>query len=126
LHPEELWENFKVTMSEDYVRHFGILQGQNKAYAQINAMLRAEGKSFADFPQMEQLQDNDKENDYVSLEETMEIGVRQYEQLNDKQKEIVDLILNRLDNNNHNIVIVFISMAQVVQVKRLHIQLFIT
>ncbi|XP_072760469.1 uncharacterized protein [Anoplolepis gracilipes] len=55
LYPEQLWENFKVTMSEDYVQHFGILQGQKKAYAQINAMLCAEGKSFADFPQMEQL-----------------------------------------------------------------------
>jgi len=25
LHPEELWENFKVALSEDYVRHFGLL-----------------------------------------------------------------------------------------------------
>jgi len=53
LHPEELWENFKVAMSEDYVRYFGMLQGQNKAYAQINNMLHSEGKSFADFPQMQ-------------------------------------------------------------------------
>jgi len=32
----------------------------------------------------------------------VEIDTRQYEQLNDKQKEIVDLVLNRLDTNNHN------------------------
>ncbi|XP_018404137.1 PREDICTED: uncharacterized protein LOC108780818 [Cyphomyrmex costatus] len=102
LHPEELWENFKVTMSEDYVRHFGLLQGQRKAYTQINIMLSAEGKSFADFPQMEQLIENEEEDDYRTLEETIEIGTRQYEQLNDKQKEIVDLVLNRLDTNNHN------------------------
>jgi hypothetical protein len=38
LHPEELWEKFKLAMSEDYIRHFGILQGQNKTYAQINNM----------------------------------------------------------------------------------------
>jgi len=37
-----------------------------------------------------------------TLEEAMEIGTRQYEQLYDKQKEIVDLVLNRLDTNNHN------------------------
>lgn len=37
-------------MSEDYVQHFGILLGQNKAYAQIDNMLYAEDKSFADFP----------------------------------------------------------------------------
>jgi len=36
------------------------------------------------------------------LEETMEVGTKQYEQLNAKQKEIVDLVLNRLDTNNHN------------------------
>lgn len=30
LHSEELWESFKVAMSEDYVRHFGILQGQKR------------------------------------------------------------------------------------------------
>ncbi|XP_011859152.1 PREDICTED: uncharacterized protein LOC105556668 [Vollenhovia emeryi] len=104
LHPEELWEYFKVAMSEDYVRHFGILQGQKKAYVQINVMLCAEGKSLADFPQMEQLTENYEEDDnYIPLEEVMEVGSRQYEQLNDKQKEIVDLILNRIDDdNNHN------------------------
>jgi len=101
LHSEELWENFKVAMSEDYIRHFGTLQGQNKAYVQINSMLRAEGKSFVDFPQMEQLTENEEE-DCMTFEEAMEIGTKQYKQLNDKQKEIVDLLLNRLDNNNNN------------------------
>jgi len=38
----------------------------------------------------------------MTLEEAMEIGTRQYKQLNDKQKEIVDLVLNRSDTNNHN------------------------
>ncbi|XP_070171475.1 uncharacterized protein [Polyergus mexicanus] len=75
---------------------------QNKAYAQINSMLRAEGKSLADYPQMEQLIKNSGEEDYMTLEETMEIGTKQYKQLNDKQKEIVDLLLNRLDNNNNH------------------------
>jgi len=65
-------------------------------------MLLVEGKSFADFPQLEQLIENDKEDDYMTLEEAMEVGTRQYEQLNDKQKEIVDVILNRLDINNHS------------------------
>ncbi|KYN12414.1 hypothetical protein ALC57_15419, partial [Trachymyrmex cornetzi] len=27
LHPEELWENFKVALSENYIRHFGLLEG---------------------------------------------------------------------------------------------------
>ncbi|KYM96549.1 ATP-dependent DNA helicase PIF1 [Cyphomyrmex costatus] len=102
LHPEELWENFKVAMSEDYIRHLGLLEGQRKAYTQINTILYAEGKSFADFPQMEQLIENNEESDYMTLEEDMEIGNRQYEQLNNKQKEIVNFILNKLDTNDHS------------------------
>jgi len=35
LHPKELWEDFKVALSEDYCRYFGILEGQKKAYMQI-------------------------------------------------------------------------------------------
>jgi len=102
LQPEQLWESFKIAMSEDYIRHFGMLQGQNKAYEQINGILRAEGKSLVDFPQMEQLTENSTEEDYVTLEEAMEIGTEQYKQLNEKQKEIVDLILNRLDSDANN------------------------
>jgi len=51
---------------------------------------------------MEQLLENDKENDYMTLEQTMEIGTKQYKKLNDEQREIVDFILNRLDNNIRN------------------------
>ncbi|XP_070165618.1 LOW QUALITY PROTEIN: uncharacterized protein [Polyergus mexicanus] len=102
LHPEELWESFKLVMSEDYIRHFGILQGQEKGYMQINSMLCAEGKSFADFPQMKQLTESNEKNDYMTLEQDMEIGTKQYKQLNDKQKEIVDLVLSKLDNNTNN------------------------
>ncbi|KMQ84790.1 hypothetical protein RF55_17116, partial [Lasius niger] len=69
LHPEELWESFKVALSEDYTRHFDILQGQKKAYEQIGAMLLAEGKSFTDFPQMEQIIENNEEKYYVTLEQ---------------------------------------------------------
>jgi len=125
LYPEELWENFKIAMSEDYVRHFGIFEGQKKAYVQINSMLCAESKRLTDFPQMEQLLENDKENDYMTLEQTMEIGTKQYKKLNDEQREIVDFILNRLDNNIRNNYCFYIEMVQVDQVKHLYIQLFI-
>jgi len=79
-----------------------LLQEQRKAYVQINALLCVENKSFADFPQMKQLIKNDEENAYMTLKEAMKVGIRQYEQLNNKQKEIVDLVLNRLDNDKHN------------------------
>jgi len=102
LHPEELWESFKLAMSEDYIRQLGILHGQKKAYMRINIMLNAEGKTFADFPQMEQLPENNEEIDFISLDQAMNIGTKQYEQLNTKHKEIVDLVLNKLDNNINN------------------------
>ncbi|KAG5335785.1 PIF2 helicase, partial [Acromyrmex heyeri] len=38
----------------------------------------------------------------ITLEEAMEINMRQSNQLNNEQKEIVDLILNKLDINNNN------------------------
>ncbi|XP_071582399.1 uncharacterized protein [Temnothorax nylanderi] len=78
LHPDELWESFKIAMSEDYARHFGMLQAQKKVYAQIGAMLLAEGKSFTDFPQMEQLIENNEEEGNVTVEQAMESKEAQY------------------------------------------------
>ncbi|XP_018311152.1 uncharacterized protein [Mycetomoellerius zeteki] len=65
-------------MSEDYFRPFGLLEGQRKAYTQINTILYAEGKSFADFPQMEQLIENNEERDYMTFEEDMEIDTNDH------------------------------------------------
>jgi len=55
----------------------------------------------------------------------MEVSTRQYKQLNVKQKEIIDLVLNRLHNNNHNCFYIDVQVVQVVQVKHLYIQLYI-
>lgn len=74
-------------MSEDYIRHIGILEGQRKAYIQISAMLCAEGKSFTDFPQMEQLAENVEVEDHISYDRATEVGMRQYDQLNEKETE---------------------------------------
>jgi len=38
----------------------------------------------------------------MTLEEAMEIGNKQYKQLNNKQKEIIDILLNKLENNNNH------------------------
>jgi len=65
-------------------------------------MLFAEGKSLTDFPEMEQVIEYNEENIYTTLEESMEIGTKQYEQLNNKQKEIVDIVINKLENKNYN------------------------
>ncbi|XP_039303427.1 uncharacterized protein LOC120357329 [Solenopsis invicta] len=84
------------------LEHSQLQSNKKKAYTQISTMLCVEGKSLADFPQMEQFINNDTENDYITLEEAMGVGTKQYNQLNNKQKEIVDLVLNELDTNNHD------------------------
>jgi len=67
------------------------------------AMLCAEDKSLANFPQMEQLIENVTKVDYMTLEKAIEISTRQYEQLNDKQKESLSCIKDdRLDINTHD------------------------
>jgi len=42
-------------MSEDYIRHVGMLKGLKEVHTQINIMFHAERKSLADFSQMEQI-----------------------------------------------------------------------
>ncbi|KYN05845.1 ATP-dependent DNA helicase PIF1 [Cyphomyrmex costatus] len=98
LHPEELWEKFKDALSEDYIRKNGELNGFKNSYIHINNMLLKEGKSFSDFQNMEQVTINENKNECLTEQECL-IGINQYKQLNKKQKEIVDIILNTLDNN---------------------------
>ncbi|KAL6418638.1 hypothetical protein ACFW04_011947 [Cataglyphis niger] len=82
LHPEELWENFKIVMSEEYIRY---LRYKDKIKHMRKLIIYNSG-----------------EEDYLTLEQAMEIGIKQYKQLNCKQKEIVDLLLSKLNNNNNH------------------------
>ena len=54
LHPEELWDEFKDDMSEDFSRNNDIIVSYQMAYAHINSLLINEDRSLADFPTMEQ------------------------------------------------------------------------
>ena len=106
LHPNELWEEFKDAMAQDYTRHYSISQVLRKTYIQISIMLSIEGSSFAAFQDMEQItdiQETEVADDDILPQETTEIGVQQYEMLNEKQKEVFDLILNASINNNDNL-----------------------
>ncbi|XP_044578963.1 uncharacterized protein LOC123261436 [Cotesia glomerata] len=59
LRPEDLWEEFKGSMSEDYKRRFGAEEGEKKAYIYINSMLNREGQSLSTFPNMIQINEID-------------------------------------------------------------------
>ncbi|XP_036144291.1 uncharacterized protein LOC118646109 [Monomorium pharaonis] len=103
IYPEQLWEEFKVSMSEDYLRNCSnTLQAQRKSYININTLLTAEGMSLSNFPSMEQLNEIDESLNDVSFEETLEIGMQKCRQLNDNQKNIVDIILNAVNNSKEN------------------------
>ena len=91
INPHELWNEFKNDMSEDFSRNWPARIAENKAYAHISSILKAEGKSLADFPQMNQEVEEDidfGENQNISIENCAIIGERQYRLLNEKQKKM--------------------------------------
>ncbi|XP_046745540.1 uncharacterized protein LOC124410885 [Diprion similis] len=92
VHPNELWDEFKDAMSQDYARHVSTFQAHRKAYLQISAMLSTEGSSLAMFPDMEPISEIVEADDDILPQEARDIGNHQYEKLNQKQKEIVDLV----------------------------------
>ncbi|XP_023245859.1 uncharacterized protein LOC111643039 [Copidosoma floridanum] len=105
IHPEELWENFKDAMSEDYSRTNDKKISHQLAYSQINNLLNREGRSLADFPTMEQsvIANALSDTNDVTVEQASERGYSQYDKLNNEQKEIVDKILTVLrEENIHN------------------------
>ncbi|KAB0792783.1 hypothetical protein PPYR_00660 [Photinus pyralis] len=105
VHPEELWEEFKEAMSQDYERRYGSIEGQQKAYIQISSMLSAEGYNISMYPSMQQVNDTEYADDVSNDEQAIEAASRQYEHLNEKQKQIVDIILDQCDDDiNESIV----------------------
>ncbi|XP_063990617.1 uncharacterized protein LOC135169496 [Diachasmimorpha longicaudata] len=98
-HPEVLWEQFKDAFSQDFQRNYNESEAQKRAYAHINTILMNERSSLSAFATMPPLDEyevdvNDGSDDQMSIEIHETIGHNQYAQLNTKQKEIVDKILN--------------------------------
>jgi len=98
LHPKELWDEFQVAMSEDYIRR---VTGIKRAYAQINQLLRKEGWKLKQFPEMEQIKMTKyEEEDAEQLQREALCGQQQYSQLNYGQKNVVDYVLTLLTKTN--------------------------
>ena len=96
VHPDELWENFKDALSEDFLRLYGDHTiAYNVAYSNICETLIAEGNDIANFPSMPQLVVNNHIEDSNELHGNLaDMGNRQYIMLNRDQKEIVYKILS--------------------------------
>ncbi|XP_044005460.1 uncharacterized protein LOC122850368 [Aphidius gifuensis] len=96
--PGELWEQFKDALSQDFQRDHSLSNSHSRAYHEINNLLSANRRSLSDFPSMPPLDDYtinaSDQNCQVAIPlYHQEVGQRQYRQLNAKQKEIVDTIL---------------------------------
>ncbi|XP_011858756.1 PREDICTED: uncharacterized protein LOC105556283 [Vollenhovia emeryi] len=100
VHPKELWEEFKVALSEDYIRRFGQVTGIRKAYVQIDQLLRKEGWELSQFPEMEQITAEYEKEDTDHLQREALLGQQQYSQLNCDQKSIVDYVSTLLEKND--------------------------
>ena len=100
IQPEQLWEEFKNKLSEDYARRMSMQQAQRKTYTQIARMLTTEGSSLSRYPGMEQVENLDEDELATLTAESTEIGIEQYRQLNDTQKRFVDAVLSAIDTDN--------------------------
>uniref|UniRef100_A0A1I8B240 ATP-dependent DNA helicase n=1 Tax=Meloidogyne hapla TaxID=6305 RepID=A0A1I8B240_MELHA len=108
--PDELWALFKDALSEDFAKKFSIELAHRKAYIDIAKRMLQAGKSLADFPALEQIDDLDLDlEEQFNLAEELDIGRRSYELLNDEQKEIVDEIMNRISNPDGKMAFYFLS-----------------
>ncbi|XP_074096363.1 uncharacterized protein LOC141525698 [Cotesia typhae] len=88
-------------MSEDFIRNSNLLQGIQKAYLQISTMLYAEGFNLKDF-EMDPVEISELNIENIDSENSNIIGSQQYKKLNEKQKEIVDIVLNLINHSDEN------------------------
>ncbi|XP_011859026.1 PREDICTED: uncharacterized protein LOC105556539, partial [Vollenhovia emeryi] len=102
VHPKKLWDDFKIEMSEDYMKRYGSKEGIKRAYSHISNLLHIEGWDISDFPEMEQIAEKFENDNQEEVNREALIGMQQYEQLNVKQKEIVDTILAVIDGENNS------------------------
>ncbi|XP_044597177.1 uncharacterized protein LOC123273764 [Cotesia glomerata] len=103
LHPNELRNEFKEAMSEDFTKKLrSSEQGQKKAYIFINSMLHREGYSLASFPSMPQI--SEIENIDVTEQDVLPETANHsnYDKLNIRQKGVVNYVLSLVDNNHNN------------------------
>nr|XP_046472571.1 uncharacterized protein LOC124214349 [Neodiprion pinetum] len=110
IHPEELWDQFKMKFSEDYARRLSMQQAQRKSYFKIARTLINKGSNLSQFPGMEQIEilNEDDELDTLPTQFT-KIGMQQYGQLNDTQKMFVDAVLCAIDNDDVEITCFYID-----------------
>ncbi|XP_044597970.1 uncharacterized protein LOC123274429 [Cotesia glomerata] len=104
LKPEELWNEFKGPLSEDFNRNFEPEEAQRRAYIHINFILNREGHNVLKFSSMPQIDDIDNimPDDELLQSQEQEDPQLLYNKLNAQKKEIVDLVVDSLNNTGLN------------------------
>ncbi|XP_058802820.1 uncharacterized protein LOC131670858 [Phymastichus coffea] len=106
LNPEELWDEFKNQLSEDFSRYHDESISNKMTYFHINTLLNEKGRSLVDFPTMNQFVETEFPCLHQlafprSLQSTAERGQDRYNNLNPQQKQIVDMIVEAVQNINY-------------------------
>nr|XP_015925120.2 uncharacterized protein LOC107452988 [Parasteatoda tepidariorum] len=109
--PKRLWELFKEDLAEDFIQEArrtggSIEEAIKRAYRIIAHKLNTEaieGRNFRYWVQTHGMEDidnyeQDLEHDMIDVDESTAIGDRMYQQLNEKQREIVDTIIQALED----------------------------
>ncbi|XP_051158478.1 uncharacterized protein LOC127279882 [Leptopilina boulardi] len=105
VHPYELWERFKSEMSEDLKKN-NISAAEDEAYRNIKTLLSNEGYSLNHFEGMLEIEEEEvllERNNDIDIIDHNALGLEKYNNLNFKQKCIVDHIMKAVDDSSKNI-----------------------
>ncbi|XP_054289208.1 uncharacterized protein LOC129004674 [Macrosteles quadrilineatus] len=109
--PKRLWDMFKDELAEDFLREAEISgtpleDAYNRAYRIIAYKLNTEateGRNFRFWVEnygMDDINDFEMNEEVFNVGQSHEIGHRLYNNLNDKQKEFVDAVIQTLDDES--------------------------
>lgn len=124
MYPKKLWDKFKLDISEDYKKQYGIIVGIKKAFDHIINLFQIKGINLSNFPELEQTVEKFEIDNEEQIQEDIFIGTQQYKQLNVKQKEMIYIILTVTESNNNSNNCFYID-GKVALVRLLFTQLYI-
>ncbi|XP_015124926.1 uncharacterized protein LOC107046742 [Diachasma alloeum] len=96
LYPDKLWDEFKIPMSEDFMRKMTPAVAENRALWEIARILQGEDKNLSDYNNMPEPLDITEQEVEIDFEKILARGNEQYEQLNEEQKNIIDEIISNI------------------------------
>lgn len=88
--PEELWEKFKDSLSEDFQRTHTKEDSYHIAYISLHRLLLEQGKSMVDYPSMPPCDDDGSEDieNILKKEDALKLAEEAGRQMNKKQKKV--------------------------------------